>query len=71
MDKEKEEEFTVNGFLFGSKEDVEVAKQELEADDMRAPLLITIQRTLCKLLLDTLSKRQIMSRHRESVKAFN
>lgn len=31
MDKEKEEEFTVNGFLFGSKEDVEVAKQELSA----------------------------------------
>lgn len=31
MDKEKELELTVNGFQFGSKEDVEIAQQELSA----------------------------------------
>lgn len=31
MDKEKQAEYTVNGFRFGSKEDVEAAQQELSA----------------------------------------
>lgn len=31
MDKDKEIQFTINGFLFGSKDDVEIAKQELSA----------------------------------------
>ena len=31
MEKEKEAEYTVNGFRFGSKDDVEIAQQELSA----------------------------------------
>lgn len=31
MDKEKRQEFTINGFLFGAKEDIEIAQQELSA----------------------------------------
>ena len=31
MDREKEREYTISGFLFGSKEDVETANQELSA----------------------------------------
>lgn len=31
MDKEKKQEFTINGFLFGAKEDIEIAQQEMSA----------------------------------------
>ena len=31
MENEKKQEFTINGFLFGAKEDIEIAQQEMSA----------------------------------------